>query len=207
MKRFFNIQYLAMVVVLFASCDKGFEEMNVNPNASVKVEPGFLFTNAQLSTVNVNYTGSAYLTIGQSMQHFATYKEVPAAGDKYFNFSYSTGSWNAYSGAVIQLEQVIEAVSESPLDINKLSTARIWRAYLYHRLTDLYGDIPYSEAGKALAEINYTPKYDLQSYIYADMLKELEESIAAFDAAQPTFGNADLSIRETLSCGKNLRTR
>lgn len=192
MKRFIKIIYLATMVVLFASCDNGFEEMNVNPNASIDVVPGFLFTNAQLSTVNVNFTGSAYLTIGQSMQHFATYKEVPAAGDKYFNFSYSTGGWNAYSGAVIQLEQVIEAVTENPLDINKLAAARIWKAYLFHRLTDLYGDIPYREAGKALSEINYTPKYDLQSDIYADMLNELEQAISSFDAAQPTFGNADL---------------
>lgn len=192
MKRFLKVVYLSLMALLFASCDHGFEEMNVNPNASTAVEPGFLFTNAQLSTVNVNFTGSAYLTIGQSMQHFATYKEVPAAGDKYFNFSYSTGSWNAYSGAVIQVQQVIDAVSTNPLDINKLSAARIWKAYLFHRLTDLYGDIPYSDAAKALTEKNYAPKYDSQSEIYTDLLNELEASAIAFDPAQPTFGNADL---------------
>ena len=41
--------------------------------------PGFLFTRAQLVTVSNNFTGAAYLTIGGSMQHFATYKEVPGA--------------------------------------------------------------------------------------------------------------------------------
>jgi len=198
MKKFLRLLYLAPVALLFASCDNGFEEMNVNPNASTEVVPGFLFTRAQLTTVSVNFVGAAYLTIGGSMQHFATYKEVPAAGDKYFNYTYSNGSWALYggdpsnSGAVIEIEQVIEAVSKAPADVNKLSAARIWKAYLYHRLTDLYGDIPYSQAGKALSDKNYTPKYDLQSAIYADMLKELEESIKAFDAAQATFGNADL---------------
>jgi hypothetical protein len=192
MNKFLKILCMVPMGMLLASCDNGFEEMNVNPNASTEVVPGFLFTNAQLSTVNVNFTGSAYLTIGQSMQHFATYKEVPAAGDKYFNFTYSTGSWNAYSGAVIQVQQVIDAVSEDPLDINKLSVARIWKAYLFHRLTDLYGDIPYHDAGQALTEKNYTPKYDLQSEIYADMLSELEQAVNAFDESRPTFGNADL---------------
>lgn len=182
----------ATLSLLFCSCDNGFEEMNVNPNASIEVIPEYLFTNAQLSTVNVNYTGGAYLTIGQSMQHFATYKEVPAAGDKYFNFGYSTGNWNSYSGAVIQLQQVIDAVTEDALGVNKLSVARIWRAYMFHRLTDLYGDIPYGDAAKALSDKDYSPKYDLQEDIYADLLKELDESINAFDAAQPTFGNADL---------------
>jgi hypothetical protein len=56
----------------------------------------------------------------------------------------------------------------------------------------LYGDIPYSDAARALTEKNYAPKYDPQSEIYNDLLSELEESINAFDASQPTFGNADL---------------
>ncbi|SEI61315.1 Starch-binding associating with outer membrane [Dyadobacter koreensis] len=198
MKKLLRLLYLAPVALLFASCDNGFEEMNVNPNASTSVVPGFLFTRAQLTTVSNNYTGAAYLTIGGSMQHFATYKEVPGAGDKYFNFSYSTGSWALYggdpatAGAVIDIEQVIEAVKTVPADVNKLSVARIWKAYLYHRLTDLYGDVPYSEAGKALTDKNYTPKYDEQSAIYADMLKELEQAIGAFDPAQATFGTSDL---------------
>ncbi|AQG79835.1 SusD/RagB family nutrient-binding outer membrane lipoprotein [Spirosoma montaniterrae] len=198
MKRFLpNILGLALLLSQ-SSCDKGFEEMNVDPNKFAEVVPGYLFTRAQLDGVSTNFVGAAYLTIGQSMQHFATYKEVPAAGDKYFNFSYSTGSWNAYAGtgagqgAVISIRQVIDAVKTSPADVNKLSAARIWKAYIFHRLTDLYGDIPYFDAGKALSDKNYAPKYDTQQAIYADLLKELDESIAAFDATKPTFGNADL---------------
>ena len=194
----FNYLFIAGLLLLLASCDNGFKEMNINPNASTEVVPGFLFTRTQLVTVSVNYVGGAYLTIGQSMQHFSTYKEVPAAGDKYFNFGYSTNNWSAYggdpatAGAVTDIQQVIDAVSKAPADINKLSVARIWRAYLFHRLTDLYGDIPYSQAGKALTEKNYTPKYDTQQAIYADMLTELEQAANAFNPAQPTFGSADL---------------
>ncbi|GAB3265407.1 SusD/RagB family nutrient-binding outer membrane lipoprotein [Larkinella harenae] len=188
----------APLFLLLSSCDKGFEEMNVDPNKYSEVVPEYLFTRALLDGVSTNFTGAAYLTIGQSMQHFATYKEVPAAGDKYFNFSYSTGNWNAYAGtgagqgAVISTRQVIEKVSMNPNDVNKLSAARIWKAYIFHRLTDLYGDIPYFDAGKALADKNYGPKYDTQQAIYADLLKELDESILAFDATKPTFGAADL---------------
>lgn len=200
MKKFLRLIFPAAAALILAACDHGFEDMNVNPNASTEVTPGYLFTNAQLDAVSVNYVGGAYLTIGGSMQHFATYKEVPAAGDKYFNYSYSTGNWNAYAGvdllgttgAVIDIQQVIDAVSELPADVNKLAVARIWRVYIFHRLTDLYGDIPYSDAGKALTEKNYAPKYDEQSAIYADMFKELEESVAMFDASQATFATADL---------------
>lgn len=193
-----KISRVAPLFLLLSSCDKGFEEMNVDPNKYAEVIPGYLFTRSQLDGVSTNFTGAAYLTIGQSMQHFATYKEVLAAGDKYFNFGYSTGNWSAYAGtgagqgAVISVRQVIDAVSTNPADVNKLSAARIWKAYIFHRLTDLYGDIPYFDAGKALSDKNYGPKYDFQQAIYADLLKELDESIRAFDATKPTFGNADL---------------
>ncbi|GAB3998746.1 SusD/RagB family nutrient-binding outer membrane lipoprotein [Spirosoma daeguense] len=199
MKRFLKkIYYVVPALLLLSSCDKGFEEMNVDPNKYSEVVPEYLFTRALLDGVSTNFAGAAYLTIGQSMQHFATYKEVPAAGDKYFNFSYSTGNWNAYAGtlagqgAVISIRQVIDAVSTNPVNINKLSAARIWKAYMFHRLTDVYGDIPYFDAGKALSDKNYSPKYDTQQAIYADLLKELEESIKAFDASKATFGAADL---------------
>ncbi|RRA98967.1 SusD/RagB family nutrient-binding outer membrane lipoprotein [Larkinella rosea] len=193
-----KILLAAPFLFLLSACDKGFEEMNVDPNKYSEVIPEYLFTRAQLDGVSTNFTGAAYLTIGQSMQHFATYKEVPAAGDKYFNYSYSTGNWNAYAGtaagqgAIISIRQVIDAVSANPANVNKLSAARIWKAYIFHRMTDLYGDIPYFDAGKALSDKNYGPKYDTQQAIYADLLKELDASIAAFDATKATFGTADL---------------
>jgi len=118
--------YAAPLALMLSSCDNGFEEMNVDPNKYSQVVPEYLFTRAQLDGVSTNYTGAAYLTIGQSMQHFATYKEVPAAGDKYFNFGYSQGSWSAYAGtaqgqgAVISINQIIDAISTDPLAVNKL---------------------------------------------------------------------------------------
>ncbi|GAA4413116.1 SusD/RagB family nutrient-binding outer membrane lipoprotein [Nibrella viscosa] len=199
MKRLFlKILCSAPLFLLLSACDKGFQEMNVDPNKYAEVIPEYRFTRALLDGVSTNFTGAAYLTIGQSMQHFATYKEVPAAGDKYFNYGYSTGNWNAYAGtgagqgSVISTRQVIDAVASNSANVNKLSVARIWKAYIFHRLTDLYGDIPYFDAGKALSDKNYGPKYDTQQAIYADLLKELDESIKAFDPTKATFGNADL---------------
>jgi hypothetical protein len=118
-----KILVAAPLFLLLSSCDKGFEEMNVDPNKYSVVIPEYMFTRALLDGVSTNFTGAAYLTIGQSMQHFATYKEVPAAGDKYFNYSYSTGNWNAYAGtaagqgAIISIRQVIDAVSTNPTEV------------------------------------------------------------------------------------------
>lgn len=193
---FYTILYMAfgfMAISSLSSCDDGFEELNKDPDAYDEIVPEFLFTKAQLDAVDVSYFGTAALTIGGSMQQFATYKEVPAAGDKYFNEGYSKNYFTTiYPNAVNEIQEVVKAVSENPDDVNKLSVARIWRAYIFHHITDLYGDVPYTEAGKGISDKIYTPKYDEQSFIYSDMLKELEEAANAFDSAKPTFGSADL---------------
>lgn len=194
-KNLFKTMYLILGVFAaftMSSCEDGLEELNQDPDAYAEVIPGYIFTKAQLSAVDINYFGTAVLTIGGSMQQFATYKEVPAAGDKYFNDAYSKGYFSGGYSAVNEIEEVIRVVSENPEDVNKLSAARIWRVYIYHHLTDLYGDIPYTEAGKGSSEGIYTPKYDEQSFIYNDMLNELEQAASAFDTAKETFGSADL---------------
>ena len=182
-----------LLVALLPACDDGLAELNENPDAYSNIVPEFLFTKAQLDAVDIDYFGTAALTIGGSMQQFATYKEVPAAGDKYFNDGYSKSYFSdAYPTAVNEIQEVLLSVAESPEAVNKYAVARIWRAYIFHHLTDLYGDIPYTEAAKGTLENLYTPKYDEQSFIYTDMLTELEEAAAALDPTLETFGNADL---------------
>jgi hypothetical protein len=52
-------------------------------------------------------------------------------------------------------------------------------------LTDTYGDIPYTEAGKGFLEGVSKPVYDSQETIYTDILNELETASAALDATKP----------------------
>src|SRR5690606_14503733 len=99
---------------------------------------------------------------------------------------------NFYINECIEIHDVIQSVLNDPEQVNKLAVARIWRAYIFHRTTDLYGDIPYSEAAAGVSAKIYAPKYDAQSFIYADMLRELEEAANSFDTGKPTFGSADL---------------
>lgn len=189
------IHSVLLVTITLQSCDDGFEDMNKNPDAVSDPTPEFVFTKAQLDAINCNVYSSHIVGSGGFVQQFATYKDVPSLGDRY---TWSQGGYpydffvNAYSFAVNEIGEVIRATSDDPTEINKLSAARIWRVFVMHRITDMYGDIPYSQAGKGYSENILTPAYDEQSFIYNDMLSELEQAAAAFDAAQPTFGNADL---------------
>jgi hypothetical protein len=184
--------YTAVAAMLaFQSCDKGFADMNINPDASATATPEYVFSKALLDVWGNSYFGTQTLACGGSMQHFATYKDVPGIGDKYY-FQQGTYPYDffttGYPKAVNEISTVINAVDSS---VNKLSITRILRAYEMARMTDLYGDIPYSEAAKGYTTNNFTPKYDAQADIYADLLKELDESALALDASKATFGAGD----------------
>jgi hypothetical protein len=70
---------------------------------------------------------------------------------------------------------------------NQLGVARIARALFFLVATDRWGDIPYSKALNG--ETNLTPVYDRQQDIYTDLLKELKEAVAQFDAGAAVVGD------------------
>ena len=208
--------YVAVMGVLaLQACDKGFEEMNTNPDASPNAQPEFLFSKALMDGVSGGYGttittwySTSMVCAGGAIQHYATYKDVPGLGDKYY---FQQGSYpyayfeNTYPGAVNEVNSVINALQQNAaVNVNKLSIARIWRVYIMHRITDLFGDVPYSDAVKGYTENNFTPSYDQQSAIYPNMLKELDEAAAAFNAAQPSFGAGDFIYNGNITQWKKL---
>jgi len=191
MKRHFsNIAFAILCGLALQSCTKGFQELNTNPNASPVVNAPFTFTKAQLDGA-----GNALLLLHGTMQYTTSFNDVAGFGAKYVlsqsNQSYGAFT-NAYPKEVNEIVSVITTVKDDPNKVNLLATSRIWKAYIFSRLTDLYGDIPYSQASKGFTEAIYKPSYDAQQSIYADLLKELDESAASLDGTKETFAQADL---------------
>jgi hypothetical protein len=191
MKRHFSeIIFAILSCIALSSCDKGFKEMNTNPNASPVVNPSFTFTKAQLDGAL-----NSLILLQGTMQYTTSFNDVAGFGAKYV-LSQSSASYaaftNAYPKEVNEIISVISTVKDDPAQTNLLAASRIWKAYIFSRLTDLYGDIPYSQAGKGYTDAIYKPVYDTQQSIYADLLKELDESAISLDASKITFGAADL---------------
>ena len=186
---------LTALLVLLASCDAGFEEMNVNPTQADQIDPNFKLTNIQVRISGERYenwrTNLIYSSV--MIQHFAT---LPTywAGDKYtYIGSYSAAMWDRYYPNIAKnVEDLLMQTGEDPEDANLHHITQIVRVIMYHRLTDLYGDIPYSEAGRGFIDGITQPVYDSQSAIYADMLSKLEAAGTGLNAANRSFGTGDL---------------
>ncbi len=191
----YKIGVLLISMFLFTtSCDDNFAEINTNPTVAIDIDPGFQFSRVQLRTSGGRYenwrAGLIYSSmINQHMAALCGYWN----GDKYtFNGGYNSSLFDrAYTEQVKDMQDLINTLEQGEVgDQTMLGMARIWRTVIFHRLTDLYGDIPYSEAGLgSIAGIDF-PKYDSQQSIYMDMLSELESAVGQLGSGG--FGSADL---------------
>jgi hypothetical protein len=168
------------------SCKKGsLTDININPDAITYVVPAYSFTAAVLNSI----PGQNYRALGQGLQYYSTYKEVPAVGDKFYNFNGTAATFDVYSNQWNRLLKLTESLKTAD-DVNKKAACEILRILAFHSQTDIIGDMPYTEAMKGLDQLK--PKYDTQKSIYLAMLNELDAALKSMDPSKSNvFGSAD----------------
>jgi len=182
------------LLVIGTSCNKAeLTNLNINPNTLNEIDPEIQLAKAQLlnETQQFSYEPLLYYVPGY-VQHFAAITGVMTFGDKYLsnrpedmNAFYS----NLYTNAVVNLTDIIAKTKDDPEKAMVYSISRITRVFVMHRLTDMYGDIIYTEGGAGFSKNALFPKFDAQQDIYADMLKELEESSGTLKATSNSLKN------------------
>jgi hypothetical protein len=192
MKKILSLLF-ASSMVLMSACDGDFEELNKDPNSATgdKFNPNYLFTSAQLFSSRGDKAASLDYC-EPFVQQFATLSDAGTFdffGDKYvYHKGGNEGLWrntfNPGTGGTKLLEDAIVLSKDKPAFSNLYHMARIWKTVIYSRLTDMYGDVPYSEANQGYYTQNYKPKYDTQKDIYYSMLAELEDATAKLDASK-----------------------
>lgn len=193
---------LALLIFLLAtvSCTNDFEELNINPTAEDNPPTNALLTQGMILTSTSEYEAwrANFIYSSLFVQQLAS---LNWQGDKYlYNDGYSASYWDRnYARTIKVLVDIIDRTSEKPEEVNYNSIARILKVVVFQRMTDLYGDIPYSQAGLGYIGGVLIPEYDTQESIYNNMLTELDESIKAFDSSLPAIGgdimyNGDLDL-------------
>lgn len=201
---------LLFCLLVLASCDQGFEELNKDPNAvtAEQFNPSFLLTTAQLRSAQGDHNTSLYYgtCFVQQMASLSNVGIFDYHGDKYvYHKGNNEALWNATYGNTAKLIEDIIFQTEGDEEFNNLrQMARIWRTIIYHRLTDMYGDIPYFESSRGYYDQIYKPKYDAQKDIYLDMLSELEDAVSKLDATKDNFSAADIAYEGDIAKWKKL---
>lgn len=172
--------------MLLTSCSE-FGDQNTDPNRPSNPLTSGLLTGAQRSVSSV--VGDATSVLYAQHLSEKQYTEASRYQTIYFNFN------DFYSGPLMNLQRIIELntnedtkndVLSSGSNENQIAVARILKAYFFASLTDRWGELPYSEALKG--ELDFSPSYDSQEFIYTDLMKELKEAAAQINVETAAVG-------------------
>ena len=172
MKKLYQFLILGLsVLTLIVSCTDNFEEINTNPNEPDRIsDPSLLLAKIIQDFGNENWDNSfdRGAIIADQISNFF----VGSFGN-FTRAEVGRFGWDFY-GTLKDLDFMIAAAEGQGLN-NYVGVGLVLRAWMFQNLTDNFGPIPYSEAGKAREDINF-PKYDSQEAIYAGILAELERA-------------------------------
>ncbi len=188
----YNLSYIAIMLVtsllFFTACsDEYMENMNTDPSKAASVDPNAQLTTAQLQTYGDLGMVEIYRNYLYAFnQHLMGCWNTTNYGGRHTQDNNEMSRiWTSfYPMAIKNITDAEYHTANDPLMVNINSALRIYRVYLMSIITDIYGDVPYSEAGKGFLEGKFNPRYDTQEEIYNDFFLELNTAVANFDASK-----------------------
>ncbi len=170
-----SIFLLAIGAMFAVSCDQGFEEMNTDPNRPAEVPAHLLLANTirqtQSALYNVQQGGDMGMCWAQQwskVQYNDEERYIPRRGA-------IDNVWAVLYSGVIYDAKIMKELAVKEGNTNLQAVSLIVQANAFQILTDLYGPVPFAEAG---VKGNLKPKYDSQEAVYDGILAMLTEADA-----------------------------
>lgn len=194
------IRYTAALLfagVIAISCDTGLEGLNENPNEPTDVPSELILPQAIELSVDRLYSMSG-LNGYVGAIWAQSYAKIQYPEEDQYDFSGRVSLindiWESfYSETLKDLYQIRQKSinDEAP---NRQAIAEILIAWNFQMITDIWGDVPFSEAiqGGNLDEQIINPEYDPQSQIYDELLNMLENAANRIELGSSPYGQQDL---------------
>ena len=166
---------ISISIFLNISCKKDFEEINNNPAIFTTASDGSLLNNV-ISSLQSGWNEQFYINneiLYKQTQMAALFKE------QWGNSTIGTEEiWTNYYSAlpnIRELQKRFANATPSAALNNMNAMVKILLAYKTFKVTDFFGDIPYSDAGYGFQDVSkLRPKFDSQHSIYINLLEELK---------------------------------
>lgn len=201
MKHLHKLLVLGLICLIpLTSCNTDeLQELNIDPNAANELDWKFMFSWGTLQAAENRYVnGRVNLGIcSHLIQQMASIEAGERAmGDKYTrNEDAKNGyMWFIYRNSLKTLAEVIRQTGPegtNPEWTNLQHMAQVMYIIPMHVMTDLYGNVPYTEANKGIDGI-FFPAYDNQEFIYRDMLAKLETAANTIGTGPDEVGQSDI---------------
>jgi hypothetical protein len=219
-KKLIGITLAAALALSATSCNRDkFLDVNTTPNSPTAVTMPVLLSSTVINTgfLATNDYGRAAALLAQQ---YAGIGNQPSAYDVYLLRGSFDNQWNfeLYGGTLINSQTLIDLANTKSSPAYS-GIAKLLKAYNFSIATDLYGDVPYSQALQGNANLH--PRYDKQEDIYKgntalgitglidlvkDGLADLEKTSAIKPgiADDPAYGKATDNIAQWKKMGNML---
>ena len=202
-KSFIVILVLILGLVLPYSCTDNFDEINIDKNVLMTVGPkqlpGF-FSKAQYEGSNWvttdNYARMS-INIGIGLCGYITHAFLPQENNEVLKSWTDAGLEKMYSRGMPPLQQVLNITADNEGYEKEHAVALIWKVFMLHQVTDLWGPIPYTSAGSG----EETVPYESQRDVYYQMFEDLTNAVNTLneDPTANVFGLGDLIFEGSVS--------
>lgn len=178
--------------------------VNENPNNPTSAPPQAVFTYATRVAMQRWFGSNPTNMRGTVLtaQHLAQVQYPDEDSYARLDGEVTDGSFiNTYAQELKNFQAVIDAgkAIDQPL---LWGPAQVMRSLIFGYVTDVWGDVPYSEALKGdAAEVNIVPAYDPQSAIYDGLFADLGEAVTAIAGG----GAISLGAADPIYAGNALR--
>ncbi|CAG5018868.1 hypothetical protein DYBT9275_06087 [Dyadobacter sp. CECT 9275] len=192
MKNIIKSILLTGTVCLVQACTGDFEKINTPPTSVTTIDPGLILSKVQKDAAfseGYEYPNNQY---GSWIQHWAG--GVLISSSRYIEQS-DNGAWESHYTLLRNISQIRSSIlkgkENDPTGRTKLAIAKIVEISVWQRLTDLFGDVPYSQTALGSDDVNTKPVFDSQESIYKSLITELDAAMSQLTAGDVSYGNAD----------------
>lgn len=188
----YSLKYTSIVaaVLLMGSC-KDYLDINTNPNDATSSTPDLVLpaalnvtaggtsgvANAQITANEIGHFWAGHWSPSGSVSGFVSEKTYNIPGN------FSTAVWTVSYDNLADYNYIEQAATTGNRPA-LVGIAKTMKVYVFQRLVDTYGNVPYTEALQGPA--NLRPKYDDAQAIYDDLSKQLDAAVVALKAPLTT---------------------
>jgi hypothetical protein len=193
----------ALMVAAVAGCSKKKFDINSNPDdvTDVSVTPTVLLPGAQQETSAI--IAGEFWFLEWWMGHGArsgSYQSLNEEETYKFTNDFHVAVWNRLYSNANNYNLLIKKAEETGAGTYE-AIGRIMKSHNFQILTDIYGNIPYTDAFQGTAVP--TPKYDKAIDVYKGIFTDLDAAIALLndgDATDPA-KNPDIAVADLVYAG------
>jgi hypothetical protein len=169
---------LAFLLITFGGCKKFVDGYDESPNDPATVTNALLLSNSEVAyfaTVNGQLSRQTSIMIQQAAGVDFQSGDI---NDYAIEEGTNINEWNViYSNGIVNLKKLYTQAGDQNPYYQGMS--RILTAMFMGVATDLWGDVPFREAGNGMnGPSNFSPKFDKQADVIADIQTYLTEGIA-----------------------------